>query len=82
MKASSSLLLLFLLSTVGCAVIGSTQHDSSATQDRIIPLNPNGSETLPYGVASNFQKEVLQLEIDRTPVGSYRLRTTEKSDDF
>ena len=77
MKAISKLLLLFLLSTAGCAVIGSTQHDSFAKQDRVMPLSPNGSETpsfgsevLPHGVAS-IDREVLQLEIDRTPVGSY-----------
>ena len=78
MKAISNLLLLFLLSTAGCAVLGSAQHDSFATQDRVMLLNPDGSETPPYGsevlpngVASNFQKEILHLEIDRTPVGSY-----------
>jgi hypothetical protein len=78
MKAIFSLLLLFLLSTVGCAVIGTSPHDSFATQDQVMPLNPNRSETLPYGsemppngVKSNFQKEILHLEIDRTPVGSY-----------
>ena len=42
-----------------------------------MPLNlngsespPHGSEVLPHGVAS-IGREVLQLEIDRTPVGSY-----------
>ena len=77
MKAISSCLLLFLLPTSGCAVIGSARHDSFASQDRVISLNsygsetpPSGSEILPNGVAS-IDREVLQLEIDRTPVGSY-----------
>ena len=77
MKAIFSLLLLFLLSTAGCAVIGSTQHDSFAKQDRVMPLNPNGSDTPPYGSevlpngVASIDWEMLHLEIERTPVGSY-----------
>jgi hypothetical protein len=77
MKAISSCLLLFLLPTSGCAVIGSAQHDSFASQDRVISLNSYGSETPPYGSeilpngVASIDREVLQLEFDRTPVGSY-----------